>query len=81
MVSRWTAPGGWTIQLADEAGQHIYRVTRWHGWFIGYPRDVLALQAMLARSHVRLEDLTEDPADTGGLIPLLLGPGGPSPPP
>jgi hypothetical protein len=49
------------VELADDGhGRQIYRVTRWNNWFVGYPADLDALADMLARSGVRLEDLTED---------------------
>jgi hypothetical protein len=66
MASRWTAPGGWTVETVAEHSRRIYRVARWDDWFVGYPQDLLALQAMLARSGVRLENLVED---TDGLTP------------
>lgn len=51
------------IQLRDDGhGRQQFRVTRWGGWFVGYPRDLAALEDMLARSGVRLRDLAEDDA-------------------
>jgi hypothetical protein len=59
--ARWSAPGGWVIQTADDGhGRPLYRVTRWGGWFIGYPADLAALEAMLARSGVRPDQLAEE---------------------
>lgn len=66
MGGRWTAPGGWVVELADDGhGRRVFRVSRWRDWFIAYPADVEALQTLLARCGVRLEDLSEEDALNG----------------
>lgn len=51
------------VEVAEDG--HGYRVTRWNGWFVGFPQDLAALAAMLGRSGVRLEDLAEEHPEMG----------------